>query len=313
MVALAILAWGLTSDPAFGQRLRDQTTNAAQVSDALVFGNREWIYYLAPNSSTPQRLAKGNFPALSPDRRLVAYCAPFNNALSAPASGALMLFDLTNDKAVTLFRSAAWCAQPRWAPDGERISFTLALSSGKRELHIIARDGGKNHRLFTGGEQGADDIFNPSWAPDGRSIYFQDMNNLVQVNTSGQVVEKTPLGAIVGEKDTVTSADWFLPSPHDPNVVAYTRSVPGTRLFERTFGEPNTALFTYDMRTKIRKRLTPVDLLAMDPVWSRDGRFIYFAGYRDREGRAAYPFKVYRIARDGTALTQIAVGETPGA
>ena len=51
----------------------------------------------------------------------------------------------------------------------------------------------------------------------------------------------------------------------------------------------------------------------MDPVWSRDGRFIYFTGYRDREGRASYPFKIYRIARDGTGLIQITSGEMPDA
>jgi hypothetical protein len=81
---------------------------------------------------------------------------------------------------------------------------------------------------------------------------------------------------------------------------------------EQAISATNTAIFIYDQRAKTRKRLTPVDLLAMDPVWSRDGNFIYFSGYRDREGRAAYPFKIYRIARDGTGLTQIAAGETPG-
>ncbi|HXI24206.1 MAG TPA: hypothetical protein VNG71_10130 [Pyrinomonadaceae bacterium] len=51
------------------------------------------------------------------------------------------------------------------------------------------------------------------------------------------------------------------------------------------------------MKTKARTRLTASDVLALDPVWSRDGRYIYFSGYRDREGRAAYPFKIYRISR----------------
>lgn len=312
MVALAILMWSLLVGVDVAQRRTAPTVVTAQVSEALVFGDRQWVYYLAPGSSNSRRLAKGSFPALSPDRQLVAYCAPINTAGSAPASGALMLFDLANAKAVTLFRAGAWCAHPRWRPDGERISFTLALSSGKRELHIIARDGAEDQKLFTGGEQGVDDIFNPSWAAGGQSLYFQDMSSLVQVSTSGQIVEKTPLATLVGEIDTVTSADWFVSSPNNPTLFAYTRSVPGTRLFERTFGEPNTALFTYDLRTKTRKRLTPVDLLAVDPVWSRDGRFIYFAGYRDRDGRAAYPFKVFRIASDGTGLIQIAVGETPG-
>ncbi len=281
----------------------------AQVSDALVFGNREWIYYLAPNSSTPRKLAQGNFPALSPDRKRVVYCAPVNAGTSA--SGALMIFDLASGRTVTLFRSNAWFAHPRWSPQGDTISFTQALSSGKRQLDLITPDGTEPKRLIAGGEQGIDDVFNPVWAPDGQSLYFQDMSSLVQVSTTGETLSKTPLRAIVEEKEAVTSADSFVPSPKDANLIAYTRSVPGTRLFERTFGEPNTALFLYDMRTKTRRRLTAVDLLAMDPVWSRDGRFIYFAGYQDREGRAAYPFKIYRIASDGTSVTQVAVGETP--
>jgi Tol biopolymer transport system component len=311
IVALTILVWSLVGGLDFGQRRTGPAIGTAQVSDALVFGDREWIYYLAPNNSAPRRRVKGNFPALSPDRQRVAYCAPINTSPSAPASGALMLFDLVSRKTVTLFGSNAWFADPRWSPDGERISFTLAFTSGKRELYFISPEGTHSQKLIAGGEKGIDDIFNPSWAPDGQSLYFQDMTNLVQVSTSGQVLGKTPLGTIVGEKEAVTSSDSFVPSPNDSNLLAYTRSVPGTRLFEKTFAEPNSALFIYDQRAKTRKRLTPVDVLALDPVWSRDGNFIYFSGYRDREGRASYPFRIYRIALDGTGLTQVAVGETP--
>lgn len=311
IVGLTILVGSLVCRADFAQRPSTPAVGPTQVSDALVFGDREWIYYLAANSSTPRKLAKGNFPALSPDRRRVAYCAPINTALSASASGALMLFDLVSRKTVTLFGSNAWFAHPRWSPDGERISFTVARSSGKRELYVISPDGTHSQKLIAGGEQGIDDIFNPTWAAAGESLYFQDMNNLVQVNTSGQMLAKTPLATIVEAKETVTSSDSFVPSPNDSNLLAYTCSVPGTRLFEKTFGEPNTALFIYDQRAQTRKRLTPVDVLALDPVWSRDGNFIYFSGYRDREGRGRYPFKIYRIARDGTGLTQVAVGETP--
>src|SRR5687768_4677580 len=227
MLGLAILVWSLLGGVDVAQRRTAPAAVTAQVSDGLVFGDREWIHYLAAGSSTPRRLAKGNFPALSPDRRRVAYCAPTNTAVSAPASGALMLFDLASGKTATLFRSAAWCADPRWSANGERISFTLALASGTRELHLIAPDGGSNQKLITGGDQAADDIFNPSWAPDGESLYFQDMTNLVQLSTSGRLMAKTPLGTIVGDRETVTSSDSFVPSPNDPNLFAYTRSVPG--------------------------------------------------------------------------------------
>ncbi|MGZ8844703.1 MAG: hypothetical protein ACXW18_13640, partial [Pyrinomonadaceae bacterium] len=276
IVGLTILVGSLIGGVNVAPKASTPVVGSTQVSDALVFGDREWIYYLAPHSSIPRKLAKGNFPALSPDRRRVVYCSPINTSMSAPASGSLMLFDLASGKTATLFGSNAWFAHPRWSPDGERISFTLALSSGKRELCVIAPDGARHQTVFTGGEQGIDDIFNPTWAADGESLYFQDMNNLVRVSTSGQILAKTPLATIVEEKEAVTSSDSFVPSPNDSNLLAYTCSVPGTRLFEKTFGEPNTALFIYDQRAKTRKRLTPVDVLALDPVWSRDGNFIYF-------------------------------------
>jgi TolB protein len=311
-IAAACLLVVLPLQIAGQKRAPTVAAKATPTPDALVFSDRTWVYHLEANSSAPRKLAKGNYPALSPDRQRVAYCLPQNSHVSAPAKATVMLFDLSTGKTTIVLEANAWIAHLRWSPNSEGISLTLALSSGKRELDTVAADGTHKQKLITGGEQGTDDIFSPVWAPDGQSLYFQDMNNLVQVSTSGQVLAKTPLGPITEEKEAVTSADSFVPSPADPNVLAYTRSVPGTAFFEKTFGEPNTALFVYDLGTKSRKRLTAPDVLAMDPVWSRDGRFIYFTGYRDREGRASYPFKVYRIAADGTGLIQITSGEMPG-
>jgi TolB protein len=311
-IAVACLLVVLPLQSAGQKRALAVAAKVNPTPDALVFSDRTSVYYLAANSSVPRKLAKGNYPALSPDRQRVAYCLPQNSDVSAPAAATVMLFDLATGKSTTVLRANAWIAHLRWSPNGESITLTLALSSGKRELDTVAPDGTHRQKLITGGEQGTDDIFSPAWAPDGQSIYFQDMSNLVQVSTSGEVVAKTPLGPITEEKEAVTSADSFVPSPAEANVLAYTRSVPGTPFFEKTFGEPNTALFLYDLRTKSRKRLTSPEVLAMDPVWSRDGRFIYFTGYRDREGRASYPFKIYRIGRDGTGLIQITSGEMPG-
>ena len=310
LLALAMLLLSLDYDVAIGQRRSVQTPVAAQNSDALVFGDREWIYYLAPNSSVPRRLVKGAFPALSPDHHRLVYCAPVSLAVSAPPAGTLIIFDLASGKSSVVLKANAWLSHPRWAPNEEMIAFVFS-PSGKSELHVIRPDGSQQRKIIAAEEQGVNSIFNPAWSSDGQRLYFQDMTSLIEVSTLGKVRSMTPLGVITGEREAVTSSDSFVPCPTDANLFAFTKSVPGTRLFERTFGEPNTALFLYDSRTKTRKRLTPVDLLAIDPVWSRDGNLIYFSGYRDREGRAAFPFKIYRIARAGTDLTQIAAGDTP--
>jgi Tol biopolymer transport system component len=280
-------------------------------SDALVYGDRTWVYYLAANSTTPRKLAKGNFPALSPDNTRVAYCTPVEGTKSGE-SVTLMSFDLASGKTSVVFQAGGYLSRLRWSPDGSQLLFSAAYLNGKREVDIIGSDGRGKQKVIATGEQGVSDVFAPVWATDGRSIFFQDMNNLFQVRTDGTMITKLPLGPITEEKESVTSADSFVPSPVDPNVIIYTRSVPGSKLFERSFGEPNTALFLYNLQTKDRKRLTAVDLLALEPVWSRDGKFIYFSGYHDREGRASYPFKIYRINADGSGLMEIGPGETAG-
>ncbi len=315
MCRIAILVIGLASllpVGAIAQRRAQPITPAASSTDALVFGDRTWFYYLAPNSTTPRKLAKGNFPALSRDGKLVAYVTPLDATKAEPESVSIRVIDIASGKNSGIFEAKAWASHLTWSPKGDWLALTLAYLNGKRELEVISADGSSKRKIIGGGEQDANDIFGPVWAPDGNSIFFQDMENLFQVGLNGRVIAKTPLGVMVGEKESITSSDTFVPSPFDQNLLAYTRSVPGTKLFEREFGEPNTALFIYNLQTKTRKRVTALDLLALDPVWSRGGRYIYFSGYHDREGKAAYPFKIYRINPDGTGLVQIAAGENPG-
>ncbi|MGZ9190601.1 MAG: TolB family protein, partial [Nitrospira sp.] len=212
IVVLAVLLWSFGSGVGTSQRRTAQTAIPAQPSDDLVFGDREWIYYLARNSSLPRRLVKGNFPALSPDHQRVAYCAPTNPAVSAPPAGALMLFDLASGKSSVVLKANAWLSHPRWAPNEEMIAFVFS-PSGQSELHVIRPDGSQHRKIIAAEEQGVNSIFNPAWSSDGRSIYFQDMTNLIEVSRLGKVRSMTPLGAITEEREAVTSSDSFVPSP----------------------------------------------------------------------------------------------------
>lgn len=299
-------AFGLPRSPSIATALAQIPVGPAY---PLVYADRKAIYYLAANATAPKRIANGTFPAISPDHQQIVFCPPTDNSNAKP-SGTVTFLNLQTGARANIFHAAAWIAHLRWSPKGNLISFSAATSDGKRELNIITPRGEVKLKLAAH-SVGADDVFSPVWSADGQSLYFHDMNNLFQVGTSGKLIEKTSLASIVGEKESLTSSDSFVPSPVDTGVLAYTRSVQGTRLFEQLFGEPNTALFVYDKRAQSRTRLTAPEMLALDPVWSRDGRFIYFSGYRDREGREPYPFKIYRIGRNGSGQLRIAAGENP--
>jgi Tol biopolymer transport system component len=122
-------------------------------------------------------------------------------------------------------------------------------------------------------------------------------------------LKKTPLDKITGSREMITSSDWFIPSPKDENILVFTQLVPGTKLFENTFGEPNTALFIYNLKEDKKTRLTPENMFAVDPIWSINGENIYFTGYYDKNGRENYPFRIFKIKIDGSGLTEITKGE----
>lgn len=306
-VVLAIFLLSFAYSVAVSQRRNVQTPVAAQTSDALVFVNSGWIYYLAPNSSVPRKLVKGSDPALSPDRQRVAYYAPIHimrDAGDAPDSGRLMLLDLASGKSASLFfPSAGRIGHPQWSPSGERIAFALSIYGGvPKQLHMIASDGTQEQN-FAGEDDDLNGGFdlNSSWLPDGQSLYFLGTRNLVQVSRAGKILTRTPQADISGEKDI--SVEWVMPCPTNSNILVFVKVIE-----DNINDEPgNTALFIYDRGARARRRLTPRGVFARNPVWSRDGRFIYFSGFRGEAGT----YKIYRIARDGTGLIQITSGEDP--
>src|SRR5215467_14058949 len=150
----AVLFILLTSTAVIAQRrVPPAPAKINPTSDALVFGDRTWIYYLAANSTSPRKLAKGNFPALSPDKTRVAYCTPVD-ATKSGESVTLMLFDLSSGKASSIFQATGYLNHLRWSGDGTRILFSAAYLNGKRELDFVSVDGSGKQKVIGTGEQG---------------------------------------------------------------------------------------------------------------------------------------------------------------
>jgi len=76
----------------------------------------------------------------------------------------------------------------------------------------------------------------------------------------------------------------------------------GTKKFNQLAAGPNEALFLSDSRTRKRTRLTPPDMLATSPCWSRDGKYLSFSGYREPHYQERRLSRIYRINPDGTGL-----------
>jgi Tol biopolymer transport system component len=77
-------------------------------------------------------LVQGDFPALSPDGRRIAYCQTRRYNHSDPANAALVLLDLATGQPTVLLRPGEIISHPCWSPRGDRLGF-LMLTEGCSE------------------------------------------------------------------------------------------------------------------------------------------------------------------------------------
>lgn len=200
------------------------------------------------------------FPSLSPDGKSFVYAGKQsgNYDLFLLRVGGKNPTNLTKD-------SDADDGQPSFSPDGEHIAFR-----SEREppgIYVMEATGENVRRVSDSG-------FHPSWSPDGKEIVFstagRDLPDVRNTNPSALWIVNVETGAkrLLSETDAMQPA-W---SPHGARVAFWFMPPSVGRsdiaTIARTGGEP--VVVTRDASTN------------WNPVWSPDGRFLYFAS--DRSG-----------------------------
>jgi Tol biopolymer transport system component/tRNA A-37 threonylcarbamoyl transferase component Bud32 len=151
---------------------------------------------------------------------------------------------------------------PTWSPDGSELLF-YSYRSGNREIWVLPLGGGPPRQLTDGKADSAESWY-PFWSPSGREIAFSrasgvlsDIHVIPRGGGASRFVAKSVAGTgnyvpvwSKDEESIVFQADGFL----------WQVSARG--------GDP--------------ERLTRGS--AQCPRWSKDGRHIFFPGYRERAG-----------------------------
>ncbi|HEX3553535.1 MAG TPA: protein kinase [Thermoanaerobaculia bacterium] len=198
------------------------------------------------------------YPSLSPDGSAVLYVRSVggrSHIFSQPPLRGADAVDLSAD-------SPADDTQPSFSPDGRQIAFRSERDGGG--IFLMPARGGAVRRLTDFG-------FNPAWSPDGKEIACGTASIVSpQIRRTGSEIFRVDVAT--GARRRITGGDAAQPSwsPHGRRI-AYWGLLPqtGQRLIWTVPASGGEAVPVVDDR-----------FLNWDPVWSPDGRALYFASNR---------------------------------
>lgn len=235
------------------------------------------------------------YPSISPDGSQIAFTYK-GDIYRVPASGG---------DAVRLTSTEAYESHPVWGPDGRTLAFTSDRGELGTNIYVMPSRGGKATMLTT--HSGTETPY--SFTPDGKYVIFKaqiqdDAKSTLFPSRSRTELYRVPIAG--GRPERILG----IPSEYAQ------MSADGTRiLFQDYKGAENEwrkhhtssiarDIMEYDLRHETFRYLTANKGEDRNPVYSTDGKAIYYIS--EREG---YTMNVYRkglnASGEGEALTQL--------
>ena len=210
------------------------------------------------------------FPSLSPDGQSVVYAsrATRNWDIYLQQVGSRNSINLTKD-------SPADDTQPAFSPDGRRIAFRSERDGGG--IYVMGPAGESVTRLSNFG-------YSPAWSPDGEQILF-GTEKIPQPSTRPSKSQLWTINTRTNERRLISEGDALQPncSPHGNRIAFWSRpSKAGQR----------ESISTIPAAGGDAVAVTDGATTDLNPVWSPDGKFLYFSSNRGGS------INIWRVAID---------------
>ncbi len=233
------------------------------------------IFEFSRIASAQQTAARPYFtePSLSPDRKEIAFVSG-GDIWTVPATGGV---------AAILVSHSANEARPLYSPDGRYLAF-ISTRTGNGDIYLLTLASGELKRLTF--DDGFDQL--DGWSRDGRWIYFSStsrdvggLNDLFRVSVNGG----TPM---MVSSDRYTNEFFSAPSPDGKTLAFSARGIASGQWWRKGHSHIDESelwlLRSFDAGTGTYERVTARGAKEMWPMWSADGRTLFYVSDRADAG-----------------------------
>jgi uncharacterized membrane protein len=209
----------------------------------------------------------------------------------------IVLYDSATGKSMELLRGNV--QEAFWSPDDSHFAF-LKFVDGLWHLWTAPVTSPETATAFSLGEISSID----GWI-DAHTILVDDLQKFSWVSDDAPVQRALSEKEIFGDAFGFSSTNTVRVHPLNPDLLLvsaeWIKVPPGTPT-DKEMGK-DQAFFLYEITSKRRVILSPLDMFAQDAVWSPDGLQIFFTGTD-----ASRSTVIYRMFWDGSGLQKYATG-----
>ncbi len=248
------------------------------------------LFMLTSFKISAASIKMGRFPAPSPDGKTLAFTY----------QGDLWRVSINGGRAERLTVHEAYDSHPLWSPDGKEIAFS-SDRFGNDDIFVIPADGGSPERItyFSNSDQMCD------WSADGKMLYFTSLRDfyynrmpvMYQVKRKDGGTPVKTLAAYVDHGKISPDGQWLV---YARGREAWTR--------KHYRGSTNCDIWLYNFKTKDFRRLTNFNGNDWRPLWSADGKTIYFVSDRG----PANTFNLWQMDLSGENKKQLTFHKDDG-
>jgi TolB protein len=249
----------------------------------LAFERSGAVWVAKFDGTNAKKVAAGVRPDLARDGSRLAFNT--ESAEGKPFERRIAVVDLASGQ-VSVFSALPSNNSfgPKWSPDGTKLLFEI-MDSEHWQLGVANADGtGFRYLKIPGVTVG---LFNPGcWAPDGRSIFTQDLNTIYQIDLDGVVLKKWEISKLISGGDM--SSESSLAISPDGTTLLIEAEMDEEDPGRKNWDGPPPAIWSFPLAAGTAKRLTPPKFFAWQPRWTGAGEIIFVSQAENEKQPSIY-------------------------